>query len=291
MASFEQYPDLTPPEEEQKPKHGGLKVILASAVVILLVVAVGAGVIIWRNSALSTAHQTDTEALTKSTAGVNDTSFSAVQIDGLPAYGNIYGKTLKQLKKIEGSKLKFNSKLTAARAEDFSAQGITAKQRKSIKYEATASLDGTSGVSAAVGFNKRKKAVAVTYSFDLDALGVAEADFAVYAGDRTVPASVMQAVGFAEDAVASMPLSTQDDSQSLSESDGLRSCTYSGSTGAKLKTVKKTKKVYNKKKHKKVKKIVKHKVQANFMTWEMTQSYRYGSASSATTRTMTVSLW
>lgn len=286
MASFEQYPE-PPKEEETSSEHGSLKLVLGVAVVILLVVAVAVGVIVWRNSTLSTARQTDTEALTKGSAGVSDVSFSAVDIDGLPAYDSLYGKTLKQLQKSSG-KLECGKKLGKAKGVEIA--GLSAKQKKAIKYTTSASLKGNDAVSATLCFDKKKRLMAMTCSFDLDKLGVAEADFAVYAGDRTVPESIMKAFGFSKSDIKDMELSTQDNADALEETSGKRSCTFTGATDKELKTVKKTKKVYNKKKHKKVKKTYKVKVQNNFMNWEFTQSYRYGTCV-ATTRTATVSFW
>ncbi len=288
MASFEQYPEPPKEEESTGDERGGLKVVLGIAVVILIIVAVAVGVIVWRNSTLSTARQTDTEALTKGSAGVSDVSFSAVDIEGLPSYSSLYGKTVKQLKNGKG-KLSYSSKLK--KTSGFSGiDGLSSKQQKSIKYTSNATLSGNDAVTATLCFDKKKKLVAMSYSFDLDKLGVAEADFAVYAGDRTVPESIMKALGFSKGTIKGMELSTQDNSQAMKETSGLRSCTFSGKTGEKLKTVKKTKKVYNKKKHKKVKKVTKTQVQVKFMNWELTQSYRYGT-SEATTRTATVSFW
>lgn len=288
MASFEQYPEPPKEEENTADERGGLKVILGIAIVVLLVVAVAVGVIVWRNSTLSTARQTDTEALTKGSAGVSDVSFSAVDIKGLPSYNSLYGKTVKQLKSGKG-KLKYSSKLK--KASGFTGiDGLSSEQQKAIKYTSSAALSGNDAVAATLCFDKKKKLVAMNYSFDLDKLGVTEADFAVYAGDRTVPESIMKALGFDKGAIKNMELSTQDNAESMKETSGMRSCTFSGKTGAKLKTVKKTKKVYNKKKHKKVKKTYKVKVQNNFMNWELSQSYRYGTCE-ATTRTATVSLW
>lgn len=286
MASFESYPDPEP-QKEPKPKRSGLRVILAVAIVVLLVAGIAIGMLVWRNSSLSSSRQSDTEALTQGSAGVNDTKFSAVKIKGIPAYSAIYGKTTKQIRGAKGSKIVFSSsKLSKATSNDEALiAGASSGLKKSVCYVARASVKDASGVDATFYLNKSKKTVAVVYKFDLDALGVAEADFAIYASNTVVPASLLTGVGIS-DSVASSAMAA---GPTIAEEDGLRTSSYSGKTGEKLKNTTKTKKVYSKKKHKKVKKKVKVSKQVDFMDWSLVQSYSYG-ANGALTRTVAVTL-
>lgn len=286
MASFESYPEPEP-QKEPKPKRSGLRIVLAVAVVVLLIAGIAIGMLVWRNSSLSSSRQSDTEALTQGSAGVNDTKFSAVKIDGIPAYGSLYGKTLKQVGTAKGSKFELGSaKLAKAGEKDIELiEGASSKLRKAIRYTAHATVKGTDGVNATFFFNKSKKTIALVYSYDLDALGVAEADFAIYANNTVVPTSLLKDAGIS----SSIATSVVKGGPTIKESDGLRTSSYSGKTGEKLKTVTKTKKVYSKKKHKKVKKKVKVSTQVNYMEWDLVQSYSY-SAGGAVTRIATLSL-
>lgn len=285
MASFESYPEPEP-QKEPKPKRFGLRVVLAVAIVVLLVAGIAIGMLVWRNSSLSSSRQSDTEALTQGSAGVNDTKFSAVKIKGIPAYSAIYGKTTKQIGAAKGSKIVFSTSPTKMGADDKAMLGgASSNLKKSIRYVAHATVKDESGVSATFFLNKSKKTIAVVYKFDLDALGVAEADFAIYANNTVVPKSLLTSVGIS-DSVASSATAA---GPAIAEEDGLRTSSYSGKTGEKLKTTTKTKKVYSKKKHKKVKKKVKVSKQVDFMDWSLKQSYSYG-ANSAVTRAAIVTL-
>lgn len=287
MASFESYPE--PPKEDPKKKALNLKGILIIAVVALVLIGAVIGVMIWRNSTLSNAHQGDTESLNQGSAGVTDVSFKAVKISGLPQYGDIYGKKLATIKKIKGSKLSFkNSKLVKATSVP---SVVSSSVSKKVVYCAQASISGVDDAKAAIYFNKKKRAIAMVYEFDLDELGVAEADFAVFSDDKTVPASLLSSVGISKNAVTSAKLTRSQDPSALSETQTLRSCTFKGDTGEKLKKTTKTKKVYDKKKKKKVKKKVTTETQVNFMSWVLSESYLYGAEGSSVTRTTTIALY
>ena len=295
MASYESYPEPPAPKET---KHRGLKVGLAIAIVVLLVIAGTIGVMVWRNSAQTTAYQTDTEALNQGSAGVDDTKFHKVKLKGLPAYSDIYGKKLGGIKNIQGSMLAFDGTgLTATKKAPACTSVSVAKK---VRYQATASLKGASGVTVDVYFDKNKKAVALEYAFDLDALGVPEAEFAIFADSRVVPESLLAAVGVKQSIIDAEDLTRSEAPGSLTEEDGMRSCTFSGTTGEKLKTVTKIKKVKKtikkgpkKGKKKVVKKKIKKKVQVNFMDWQLVQAYIHESSDedSALTRTSTITLW
>ena len=286
MASYESYPQPEEPPKDDAGK-GRLKAVLGVVLVIVVVAAVVIGVSVWRNSTLSTAYQADTEALNQDSAGVNDTTFAAVELKGIPSYKHLYAKTLKQLKAVKGSKLSFDAKLKKTKAVP---SALPKRIAKKIKYSASASSKVQEGVSATVFFNKDKKSIAVCYSFDLDDLGVAEADFAVLAADSTVPVSLLGGIGVSK-GIAQDAIESQSTQSSIDEQANKRSCVYKGQTGAKLKKVTKTKKVYNKKKHKKVKKKIVKKVQTSYMNWQLDESYEYSSGDKATTRTVTVLLY
>ncbi len=283
MASYESYPQ--PEEPPQKdPGKGRLKVILGIAVVAVVAIAVIAGVYIWRNSTLSTAYQADTEALNQDSAGVTTTTFSEVELDGVPSYTKLYGKTLKQLKAVKKSSLKFDVKLKKTKA---SVSGLPKAKAKKVKYSASAVSKAQDGVSLTVYFGKDKKSVAALYTFDLDALGVSEADFAVFAADTTVPISLANGVGV-DKSIAENAIESQVSQASVGNQANKRSSVYKAATGQKLKKVAKTKKVYNKKKHKKIKKKIVKKIQVSYMDWQLTQTYEYAAGDKATTRTATI---
>ena len=283
MASYENYPQ--PEEEPQKdPGKGRLKLVLGIVLAAAVVAAVVIGVNVWRNSTLSTAYQADTEALSQDSAGVSNTTFDAVDLKGVPAYTSMYSKTLKQLASLKKSSLSFDSKLKKAAVVPSALPKAAAKK---IRYSASALSKEQDGVSLTVFFDKSKKSVAMLYSFDLDALKVAEADFAVFAADKTVPVSLLSGVGISEN-VAKDALNSQSSQSNIDEQANTRSCTYKQATGQKLKKSVKTKKVYNKKKHKKIKKKIVKKTQVAYMTWQLDETYEYASGDRATTRTATV---
>ena len=288
MASFESYPD--PKEKAQTERNKKrLKTILAVAVVALVAVAVIVGVAVWRNSALSTAHQTDTEALTQSSAGVNDTTFSAVTLPGLPPCTKMYGKTLKQLKAIPASQLSFDSKLK--KSKDVGGAALSEVVAKKVKYTATAQLKSTDGAKLRVFFDKNKKSIAAYYEFDLDALGVADAEFSVLAADRKVASSLLLGVGLSKSVASKKVLSLDENAPSIGSNGNEKTCTFTGNTGESYKKVVKKKKVYDKKKHKKVVKKVKKKVQVEYMSWQLDETYSYASGGGATTRTAKITLF
>ncbi|MGN0072589.1 MAG: hypothetical protein ACI36W_02155, partial [Coriobacteriales bacterium] len=285
MASYESYPEKpqTPPEDKGKRR---LRTTLAILIVLLLVVAALVGVMIWRNGTMGNARQPDTEALSQSTAGVSTASFSAVQLEGMPPCSKLYGKTLAQLQNIKGSQLVFDSKKLAPVGElPAGLSGTSAKPR----YQATAALKGTQGVHLTLYFGKKKTVVGAYYYFDLDELGVAEAEFSVYLADGTVASSLLTGVGLSENRCSKTAVQAKTAAAPVQEDSGQRSCTISDATGAKLKKTTATKKVYSKKKGAYVKKKVTKKVQVDFMSWELCQSYRY-SAEGQTTRSAELTL-
>lgn len=288
MASFESYPDPDDkPKGDQNKKR--LKTVLAVAVVVLLAVAAIVGVAVWHNSALSTAHQTDTEALTQSTAGMNETTFSAVTLPGMPPCTKMYGKTLKQLKSIPGSQLGFDSKIK--KSKDIGGIALSDAKARKVKYVVGARLKSTDGATLKVFFDKNKKSIAAYYEFDLDALGVAEAEFSVLAADRKVPSSLLLGVGLSKNVASKKVLSQEENAPSIVSSANEKTCVFKGETGESYKKVTKKKKVYDKKKHKKVVKKVKKKVQVNYMTWQLDETYSYRFGGGTTTRMAKVTLF
>lgn len=281
MASYESYPQ---PEDETGNDSGKkkLKVVLGAAVIVLAVVAVGVGVTVWRNSTLPSARQADTEALTQSSAGLNDTKFSKVDLEGVPTCKKMYGNTYKQLKQANSSTLSFAS---MKKGKEGSA-GLSQSVQKKISYVASASVKSQADATVTVFFDKDKKSVAMVYSFDLDELGVAEADFSVLAADKVVPSSLLLGVGLSKAVASKKALPTPSVSSSASEN----SCTFEGATGEQLKKVTQKKKVYNKKKHKKVTKKVVKKVQTAYMSWNLSERYVRSTDGATTIRTATISL-
>lgn len=285
MASYESYPEKpqTPPEDKGRRR---LRTVLAILIVVLMAVAALVGVMVWRNGTVSNARQPDTEALGQSTAGVSSVAFSPVQLEGLPPCSSLYGKTLSQLGALKGSKLSFSSKkLEAAGSLPAGLEGTASAP----KYKASAALEGCEGVQLTLYFGKAKKVVGAHYSFDLDALGVAEAEFSVYLADGTVASSLLTGAGLDENRCSKTAVEAKTAAAPVQEDSGMRSCVISGDTGAKLKKTTSTKKVYSKKKAAYVKKKVTKKVQVDFMGWQLTQSYRYGSGGQ-TTRTAELAL-
>lgn len=279
MASYESYPE---PEDETAKDAGNkrLKVILGAAMAVLAVVAVGVGVTVWRNSTLPSARQADTEALTQSSAGLNDTKFSKVALDGVPSYKKMYGKTLKQLKQANASTLSFSS----LKKGKSGSESLVPSAAKKASYTASATVSGQKNAKVVVFFNKSKKSVAVTYSFDLDELGVAEADFSVLAADKTVPSSILLGMGLGKDVASEENLPAPTTRSGAAEN----TCSFEGATGEKLEKVTQKKKVYNKKKHKKVTKRIVKRVQTAYMSWELVESYARSAGGDATIRTAAV---
>lgn len=285
MASYESYPEKpqTPPKDPGKSR---LRTVLAILIVVLLVVAALVGVMVWRNGTVSNARQPDTEALGQSTAGVSSVSFQPVELEGMPACSKLYGKTLAQVRALKGSQLAFDSKKLAPAGELPAGLGSTAA---APKYKATASLRGCKGAYLTLYFGKAKKVVGAFYSFDLDELGVAEAEFSVYLADGTVASSLLCDVGLDKDRCSKTAVEAKTSAAPVQEDSGMRSCTIGDDTGAKLKKTSTTKKVYSKKKAAYVKKKVTKKVQVDFMSWQLTQTYRY-SPEGQTTRTAELAL-
>ena len=279
MASYESYPQ---PEVERDKDSGKkkLRVVLGVAVAVLAVVAVTVGVTVWRNSTLPSARQADTEALTQSSAGLNDTKFSKVALDGVPSYKKLYGKTLKQLKQANSSTLSFS----AMKKGKTSLGELPQSVAKKVSYTAMATVKREKAATITFFFAKNKKSIAATYAFDLDELGVAEADFSVLAADKTVPSSLLLGVGISKDHASQKSLPAPKTASGATES----TCTFEGVTGERLKKITKKKKAYNKKKHRKVTKKVTKKVQTNYMSWKLVEKYAHSSGDSATIRTATI---
>lgn len=297
MASYESYPEKpqTPPEDPSKRR---LRTTLGIAVAVLLVIAVLVGVMVWRNGSLGNARPSDTESLNQSTAGISSVSFAPVELEGLPECSALYGKTLAQIKGIKGikgSKLAFEQDAPVAAGP--LPQGLGRAAAKAT-HQASAQLKGAQGVRLTVYFKKSKapgakkaqlRAVGALYDFDLDELGVAEAEYSVYMADSTVASSLLRAVGLPSSTCSKELVASKVSQAGSVEDSGMRSCTIEGDTGAKLakKTVKK--KTYSKKKHAYVTKKVTTKVQTDFMGWQLVQAYRYG-AQGETTRSAQVAL-
>ena len=294
MASYESYPEKpqTPPEDPSKRR---LRTTLGIAVAVLLVIAVLVGVMVWRNGSLGNARPSDTESLNQSTAGISSVRFAPVTLEGLPECSALYGKTLPQIQGIKGSKLAFEQDAPVAAGP--LPQGLGRAAAKAT-HQASAQLKGAQGVRLTVYFKKSKapgakkaqlRAVGALYDFDLDELGVAEAEYSVYMADSTVASSLLRAVGLPSSTCSKELVASKVSQAGSVEDSGMRSCTIEGDTGAKLtkKTVKK--KVYSKKKHAYVTKKVTTKVQADFMGWQLVQAYRYG-AQGETTRSAQLAL-
>lgn len=279
MASYESYPQ---PEDETGRDSGKkkLKVVLCAALVVLVAVAVGVGITVWRNSTLPSARQADTEALTQSSAGLNETKFSKVSLDGVPTYKKMYGKTFKQLKQACSSSLSFSPMEKGRSGSESLPQNVA----KKVSYTARADIKSQKDATITFFFNKSKKSVAMVYSFDLDVLGVAEADFSVLAADKAVPSSLLMGVGLSKNVASQKNLPAPTTQSAASES----TCVFEGATGEQLKKVTQKKKVYSKKKHKKVTKKVTKRVQVAYMSWDLTEKYAFQSGNGSTIRTATI---
>lgn len=275
-------------EEQAKPARKGLRVLLIVAVVALAVIAAVIAVLAWRYSASPDVTPAQTERLASGDGETSTVTFEAVDADDLPAVNKLYGLTYKQAKKKLGKDVVFAKTLEKATDERVS----------SLKYLANGTIANASGeqiASVSLGLTKKRKVVYTYVSYDLDALGVATAEFQVLCNDRTVAASLLSSTGLSDSVVESAALSLQEnpEANTSQESSSSQQCTFQGETGAKLKTVTKTKKVIKKVKGKKktVKKKIKVKKQVAFQYWVLAQVYQRDSSSDATLRSTVIELY
>lgn len=281
----EPQPDATPDAAARKPLF--LRVLLAIAVLALVALVAVLGVFAWRYGIAPNVEPAQTERLASNGTAEQTVTFDAVEADGLPVLDGLYGMTYKNAKKQLTGIVTFTGGLQEAGDERVA----------SMAYEASgvvANAQGETVATVTLGLTKKKhKVVYASASYDLDALGVASAEFQVLANDRTVPASLLASVGVDEEQVQAAALSLAESAQPDGHTAGssTQRCTYSGSTGAQGKVVTKTKTVTSKKTGKKVKKKVKVTKQVAFEQWTLEVVYERPTGTDDTLRTVVVELY
>lgn len=266
----------------------GLRVMLVVALVVLVALAAVLGVFAWRYSASPDVTPADTERLAANGSGAaGSTALAPVDATGLPALNNLYGLTYQQAKKKLKGTVAFASALEPSEDERIPAL-------KYLASGAVANAQGETVATVTLGLTKARKVVYACSSYDLDALGVAVVEFQVLANDRTVAASLLAAAGLDAGVVEAAPLSLQEDASaagSRTATSSTQQCTFVGETGAKGKTVTKTKMVKSKKTGKKVKKKVKVTKQVAFEHWALAEVYDHPVGTDATLRSVVVEFY
>jgi cytoskeletal protein RodZ len=233
-----------------------LRNILIVVIIILLLIAAVIGVFVWRNSMSPDIKSADTDALVTSKAGVDSTEFSTIDANTVPKLTGLFGKTVSQAKKELGANLKLTG--SAEKATDGRVSSL-----KRLQNALYFDNEGQTLASMAFGLNKKGKIVYVYCSFDLDVLGVADADFSTLAHSRTVAESLLTGVGVSSETVQSAKLSLDEGEAVQDSGKGEEKVAFSGATGQTAAPTK----------------------------WELTESYVLSSEDNSTTRKALIELY
>lgn len=222
--------ELTEEEKEQAAERHRrrLRTILTVFIVILVLIAAIIGVFIWQGSLAPDVEQSDTEALTTSSAGTGNVTFAPVQTDAIPQLAAVFGKTAKQAQAASDGHLTLEGK--AEKAADKRVKAMTQIVNGKLVDE-----NGTSLADVGLGLDKKGKVVYVYCSFDLDALEVADATFGELAASDVVPRSLLEKLGVGQAALQNATLSAAGDPAAVTggEADAKQQAVFKGSTGGK----------------------------------------------------------
>lgn len=211
---------------ERKRRH--LRTALAVFIVILVLAAVAIGMLIWGGMLTGEIGATDTEDLSKPSAGTGDVAFQAIDDDVLPDIVGAYGMTLDEVTDAYGEQLVFD--------EDTSAESD--ERVEALVSLATATMldaDGKDVGDVGFGLDASGTVVYVYCLLDLDALAVADASYSELVASAVVAKSVLVALGVDDDVLDESQL-TEDVSDSADEGDedadsSKSTAQFSGQTG------------------------------------------------------------
>ena len=217
-------------EQTAHVKRHRLRNALIAAVVVLVAVAAVIGVLVWRGTANPDVAPSDTAALDTATAGSEGTVFQAIDGDMIPAFAKLFGKSIDDVQASTQGKLVLRDGNTEASDSEL----------KDLAYMRDASLINKSGVRYAdvsLGLNKSKKLIYVYVRYDIDALGVADADFQTLVSDGTVAKSLLEGMGLKDVALEEVQVPEAQRlnlAKTLSESDDdVHEYQFTGTTGSK----------------------------------------------------------
>ena len=201
-----------------------LRTALIVVVVILLLIAAVILVFVWRGSLAPDVAQSDTEALTNSSAGTGSVSFEPVENSAIPNLAGVFGMTLKQAGQSCGDALVLDA--TPQKASDTRVKAL----QKLVSGQVL-DANGEKVADVALGLNKKNKVVYAYCSFDLDALQVADAPFDEFAASDVVPRSLLSALGVDAASLGSPQISDGAASGATAGQQAVQSAVFAGQTG------------------------------------------------------------
>ena len=216
-------------EEDARLHRRHLRNLLLFAIIVLAIIAATIGVFIWHNSIAPSETVPDTEALATNSAGANATSFEELDASYVPEYASFFGKTLDEISFADSSSMFFSS------GESEEASDADIPSMKSIVDGSLLDEHGAKVASVQLGFDADGKVVYVYALYDLDAVGVADADFREFANESTVPKSLLKEAGLADVQVKAAKVTLSDEPSALVSDDdkGKQECVFAGDTGLK----------------------------------------------------------
>lgn len=226
--------ELPPPVEEEsieasiersRRSRKRLRTVLVVCLVVLAVLGAVIGVFVWRNSTPPDVKQSDPDAMQASKAGVNATSFQAVNADQVPDLAFYFGMTPEEAATASGGMISLDAEATPATDEAIPAL-------KSLRNGWVVGKNGDVAANISFGLDEDGRIVYTLATFDLDAYGVADAKFDELATSSVVAASMLTGVGLDAATVDAAQVTIVDRPEAVTSRDtaGKEIVEFSGST-------------------------------------------------------------
>lgn len=211
--------------EKAARKRRRLRNVLIFFIVVLLALGAAIGVFLWRNSIAPDVKQPDSEALHTPEAGTGKAAFQPIDATLIPDFATYFGKTPEEAAAACNGAFSLDAQATPAADESMPA----------LKSMRNAWLVGSNGEVAAnisFGLDQDGKIIYTLASFDMDAYGVANAQFDELVANRTVAASLLAGVGVDSAAVDAAQLDIAKNPNAVTSRDtaGREQAEFSGST-------------------------------------------------------------
>ncbi len=202
-----------------------LRRVLVFFLIVLLILGAAIGVFVWRNSMSPDVKQPDAEALHTPEAGTGKAAFKPIDAGQVPDFATCFGMTPEEAAAACGGVFSLDAQATAA-------ADATLPELKTMRNAWLVGSNGEVIASISFGLNQEGKIIYTLATFDLDAYGVADAQFDELAANGTVASSLLAGVGIDSAAVDAAQLDTTKNQNAVISRDtaGREQAEFSGST-------------------------------------------------------------
>ena len=185
-----------------------LRNLLIFFIIILLVLIAVIGLFIWRNSTPPGVKQPDSDVLQTSTAGTNAAQFQTIDAARIPDLVTYFGMTPEAAAEASDNSIALDAEATAA--SDATLPNVVRTRNGWL-----VGPNGETLASITFGLNAAGDIDYIFASFDLDALGVADAKFDELIASKVVASSILAGIGIDPAAVESAQLTIVENPQAV----------------------------------------------------------------------------